>query len=31
LRLVSDARQAIADGTFLSYKNSFIKRYLKQS
>ena len=31
LRLVSDARQAIADGTFVSFKNSFIKRYLKQS
>jgi queuine tRNA-ribosyltransferase len=31
LRLVSDARQAIANGTFVSFKNSFIKRYLKQS
>ena len=29
LRLVSDARAAIADGTFVSFKNSFIKRYLK--
>ena len=29
LRLVSDARAAIAEGTFLSFKNSFNKRYLK--
>jgi len=29
LRLVSDARAAIAEGTFVSFKNSFIKRYLK--
>jgi queuine tRNA-ribosyltransferase len=29
LCLVSDARAAIANGTFVSFKNSFIKRYLK--
>jgi queuine tRNA-ribosyltransferase len=29
LRLVSDARAAIDDGTFMSFKNSFNKRYLK--
>jgi queuine tRNA-ribosyltransferase len=31
LRLVSDARQAIATDSFTTFKDSFIKRYLKQT
>jgi queuine tRNA-ribosyltransferase len=31
LRLVSNAREAIASGNFTEFKNSFIRRYTKQS
>jgi len=31
LRLVSDARRAIADGTFLSFQHAFNQRYKQQT